>query len=104
MIDLTKIVEMIIGLAVAIVTGLLIPLLRQRMTAGQQEKLDTVIEVAIRSAEQLYGAGMGREKLKAALDYIESKGYTVDLQQVEAAVQALLNADRPTKVIADTEE
>ena len=91
MIDLTQIVEAVIALAVAIVTGLLIPLLRQRLTVGQQEKLDAVLEVAVMAAEQMYGAGMGKEKLQSAIDYLHGKGYDVDVEQIEAAVWSCIN-------------
>ena len=98
MIDLTKIFEAVIALAAALVTTFLIPWIKQRLTAGQQEALESIIETAVLASEQLYGSGMGKEKLKAALDYIESKGYKVDVQQIEAAVYALINADKLPEV------
>ena len=94
MIDLTKIVEAVIALAAAVITGLLIPWVRMRLSAAQREKLDAVIEVAVMAAEQMYGKGMGQEKLKAAVDYIEGKGYTVDIEEIEAAVWACINCEK----------
>ena len=94
MIDLTKIAEAVIALAAALVTTFLIPWIKQRLTAGQQEALETIIETAVLAAEQMYGKGMGKEKLQSVLDYLHNKGYDVDLEQIEAAVYALINADK----------
>ena len=101
MIDLTKIFEAILALCAALVTTFLIPWIKQRLTAGQREKLDTIIETAIMAAEQIYGSGMGQEKFKAAMDYITSKGYTVDMEQIEAAVWALINCDKHEEIVED---
>ena len=103
MIDLTKVVEAVIGLSVALITTFLIPWLRQRLTAGQREVLDTVIETAVLAAEQMYGSGMGKEKLKAVMDYLHAKGYDVDVEQIEAMVYALINADKATELVFDDE-
>lgn len=92
MIDLTKIVEAIIGLAVALVTTFLIPWLKARLTADQQERLESLLEIAVESAEQIYtGPGRGKEKLLAAQDYLNRKGYDVDVEQIEAAVWSYIN-------------
>ncbi|MBQ6595322.1 MAG: holin [Clostridia bacterium] len=94
MIDLTKIFEAILALCAALVTTFLIPWIKQRLTAGQQEVLSTLIETAVLAAEQMYGSGMGQEKLKAVLDYLHGKGYDVDVEQIEAVVYALINCDK----------
>ena len=40
------------------------------------------------SAEQMYrGSGRGREKLESAKEYMETKGFSVDVEQIEAAVR-----------------
>ena len=101
MIDLTKVVEAVIALAVALITTFLIPWIKAHTTEKQQERIEAVIETAVMCAEQLYGSGMGKEKLKAAQDYIASKGYTVDLAQIEAAVYALINADKPPEITVE---
>jgi len=98
MIDLTKIFEAVIALAAALVTTFLIPWIKQRLTAGQQEALESIIETAVLAAEQMYGKGMGREKLQAVIDYLHGKGYDVDIEQIEAAVYALINADKLPEV------
>ena len=102
MIDLTKIFEAILALCAALVTTFLIPWIKQRLTAGQQEALSTIIETAVLAAEQMYGAGMGKDKLKAVMDYLHSKGYEVDVEQIEAMVYALINADKATEPVIET--
>lgn len=96
MIDLTQIVEAVIGLAVALVARYVVPLIRQRLTAGGQEILETALRVAVMSAEQMYrGGGRGREKMEAAKTYMNTKGYDVDVEQIEAAVWKYINCEKP---------
>lgn len=94
-IDLTQIVEAVIALAVALIARYVVPWIRQRLTAGGQEILETALRVAVMGAEQMYqGAGRGREKLEAAKKYLNSKGFDVDVEQIEAAVWAYINCDK----------
>lgn len=94
-IDLTQIMEAVITLAAALIARYVVPWIRQRLTVGGQEILDAALRVAVMSAEQMYrGRGRGREKLEAAKTYMETKGFTVDVEQIEAAVWSNINCDK----------
>ena len=69
MIDLTPILEAIIALIAALVTYKLIPWLKARTTESQQAILMATVRTLVYAAEQLYGAGKGKEKLQ----YVKQK-------------------------------
>lgn len=92
-INLTPIIEAIIGLLAALITYRLIPWIKARTTVAQQEQLETAVRIAVFAAEQIYGAGRGSEKLDYAIKYLHDKGFDVDRQQIEAAVYNYMSHD-----------
>lgn len=94
-INLTPIIEAIIGLLAALITYRLIPWIKARTTVAQQEQLETAVRIAVFAAEQIYGAGRGSEKLDYAIEYLHDKGFDVDRQQIEAAVYNYMSHDDP---------
>lgn len=87
MIDLTNIVNAVLALLAAVITAFVIPWIRSKATAQQQANLECVVRTLVYAAEQLYGAGNGEEKLAYVVSRMEDKGYTVDLDMIEAAVK-----------------
>ena len=87
MIDLTPILEALLGLLAAIITVKVIPWIKAKTTNEQQIKIEAAVRTAVFAAEQIYGAGHGKEKLDYAAEYLHNHGYEVDLDQIEAAVQ-----------------
>ena len=97
MIDLTPIFVALIGLAAALITVFLIPYMKSKYNATQQEEIVTWVEFAVLAAEQLYGSGMGQEKKAYVLEFLRQQGYAVDAAKlevlIESAVKALLNSE-----------
>ena len=88
-IDLTPLFQAAITFLAALVTYKLIPWIQARTTAQQQEMLRAAVSVAVYAAEQLYGAGAGKEKLMYVKGQLAKKGYHVDIDEIEAAVLEL---------------
>lgn len=86
-IDLTPILQLVIMLLSAIITAFVIPWLRRLTNAKQWEALVNITRTAVFAAEQVYGSGWGRDKLRYAEEYIKNKGYTVDVDLIEATVR-----------------
>ena len=62
-INITPIIEAIIALVSIVVTTVLIPFIKTKMTANQFSYLEEVIKVAVSAAEVLFnGDGRGEEK------------------------------------------
>ena len=88
-IDLTPLFQALIGLLAALVTYKLMPWIQARTTAQQQDMLRAAVSVAVYAAEQIYGAGKGKEKLTYVIGQLAKKGYHVDKDEIEAAVREL---------------
>jgi len=88
-IDLTPIFQALIALLASIITIKVIPWIKARTTAQQQEMLRATVSVAVYAAEQIYGTGKGHEKLMYVKGQLARKGFHVDIDEIEAAVQDL---------------
>jgi hypothetical protein len=90
-INLTPILQAIIALLAALITYRLIPWIKARTTATQQDNLRALVKVLVFAAEQIFGAGHGPEKLKYVQSKLADKGFLVDTDEIEAAVAENLN-------------
>jgi len=102
-IDLTQICVALISLAGAILTGFLIPLVKSKLTASQQEKLRMWISVGVAAAEQLSKTGVIQksERKKYVVEILNKNGFTVDFDQLDASFDAMIEAavyDLPNKI------
>lgn len=87
MIDLTPIFNAIIALLAAIVTYRVIPWIEAKTTNEQRTMLRATVKTLVFAAEQIYGAGNGPKKMQYVKEQLELKGFTVDLDEIEAAVK-----------------
>ena len=90
-INLTPIIQAIIALLAALVTYRLIPWIKARTTAAQQDNIRAAVKVFVFAAEQLYGAGRGKEKMQYVCDRMREQGFDVDVDEIEAAVGEYIN-------------
>jgi len=89
---INAIVKAVITIIVAAVTGVVIPVLREWITAkiGEEKTkaLLTWAAVAVNAAEQLFtNAGAGVEKKNYVITFLKDKGFNVSAD-VEAAIEA----------------
>lgn len=89
MIDLTPILEAIIALIVALITYKVIPWIKAKTTESQQAILMATVRTLVYAAEQLYGAGKGKEKFTYVRQKLQEKGFDVDVDAIEAAVKEI---------------
>ena len=94
-IDLTPLFQAAIAFLAALVSYKLIPWIQARTTAQQQEMLRAAVSVAVYAAEQLYGAGAGKEKLMYVKGQLTKKGFKVDVDEIEAAVREMTVISTP---------
>lgn len=88
-IDITPIINAVIALAAAGVSVFLIPWIKSKTTAQQRNELTAWVKIGVAAAEQIYnGQGRGEEKKQYVLDFLKSKGFTVDEESVNAAIEA----------------
>jgi hypothetical protein len=99
--DFTTIIEALAVLVAAIITAVVVPYIKSRTTAGQQQEINAWVKIAVVAAERLFaGAGRGEEKKAYVLEFLKAHGITLDEERVnaliEAAVYALKNGVIPT--------
>lgn len=105
-IDLTQIVLAVFGLLSALISYRLIPYIKANTSESQQAMLESAVRIAVFSAEQLYGALKGDEKLAYVRAYLQGKGYDVDTQEVKNTIEAMvqeltLMQPEPVEIISD---
>ena len=89
MYDLTPIVEALFALFGLILTYLLIPFLKCRISVAQLSEMKMWATIAVQAAEQLYiGSGKGREKKEYVLKFLESKGFKLDAGSIDNLIES----------------
>lgn len=88
-VDLTQIIMALLALLGSLITAKLIPWIQANTNEKQQRILSAAVYTAVYAAEQLYGAGNGKEKLMYAKNQLAKKGYTIDIDEIESAVRGL---------------
>jgi hypothetical protein len=87
-IDITPIIEAVIVLISAVVTGILVPYLRQKLSDEKRLKLQFWVEIAVKAAEQLYGSKAGQQKKEYVVAFLLSKGIVADIDEVTALIKS----------------
>ena len=88
-IDITSIVEAVLALIGAIITVFVIPWLKSKTHAAQLEKIKMWVTVAVEAAEQIYvGSGRGAEKKAYVLEFLKSKGFNLEWDEIDAMIEA----------------
>lgn len=89
MVDLTNFALAGITLIIAIVAAFVIPYIKSKTTAEQFATIKLWVTVAVNAAEQLFtGSGRGEEKKSFVLSFLESKGFTIDLESIDALIES----------------
>lgn len=87
-IDITPIIEAVIGLVSLIVTGFLIPFLKQKLSNEKREKLKSWVSIAVAAAEQIMKGKTGLEKKEYVVSFLLSKGLVFDIDEVTAMIES----------------
>ena len=89
MVDLTNFALAGITLIIAIVAVFVIPYIKSKTTAEQFATIKLWVTVAVNAAEQLFtGSGRGEEKKNFVLSFLQSKGFTIDLESIDALIES----------------
>ena len=104
MIDLTPIVQAVLAVLAALITAFVIPWIKAKATVQQRELLERGVKTAVFAAEQVYGSGWGRDKMRYAEEYLRKRGYAVDIDLIEATVREYFGHDTLPEVVEDPAE
>lgn len=105
MTDITPIIQAVITLAVALITAFVIPWLKKKIGAENMDEFMRWVAIAVAAAEQLYESTDGEKKKAYVVEFLLSKGFKVDVDElnnaIEAAVLELHNALNSTAEVKD---
>ena len=88
-IDITPVVNAVIALAATVVSVFLIPWINSKTTAQQRSELVAWAKIGVAAAEQIYvGQGRGDEKKQYVLEFLKSKGFDLNEESVNNAIEA----------------
>lgn len=89
MIDLTPILNAFITLLGLLLTTFLIPWIRTKISNEKLKEIQKWTSVGVKAAEMIYTeSGMGDVKKKYVRKFLESKGYNLDIETVDALIEA----------------
>lgn len=86
--DLTKVIVALIGLLSTVLTVFLAPYLKAKIDNEKLKKLGELAKRFVLAAEQLIGPGQGAEKKGKVQEWLQEKGYNINLDEVDSAIEA----------------
>lgn len=91
-IDITQIVVAVIGLLSIIITSVVVPLIKSKLTNSQWQSIMNYALAGVQAAEIIFNAqGKGEEKLDWASDFIEAQckehGIEIDMETIRVAIE-----------------
>lgn len=91
-IDITQIVVAVIGLLGIVITSVVVPLIKSKLTNSQWETIKNYALAGVQAAEIIFNAqGKGEEKLEWVTEYIEAQckahGIEIDMDTVRVAIE-----------------
>lgn len=87
-IDFTELFQALITLLATIVTTLLIPWLKKKLSAERLDELKKWVHIAVQSAEQIMSSKTGLEKKEYVVSFLLSKGIVFDVDEVNALIES----------------
>ncbi len=89
MVDLTPLINALIAVVAVVITAYVIPWVKSQTTEKQREEINAWIKIAVQAAEQTFrGDGRGAEKKQYVLDYLNNKGFKLDISSIDRMVEA----------------
>lgn len=91
-VDITQIVVAVIGLLGVILTSVVVPLIKSKLTNSQWETILNYALAGVQAAEIIFNAqGQGEEKLRWVSEYITNQclahGIKIDMDTVRVAIE-----------------
>lgn len=94
--DITDIIIGALTVIAGIITVFVVPLIKEKLTAVQRQRVMDYVTVAVKAAEQLFptvdGEKLGRKKLEYVAELLESKGIKFDVDDIYDEVRAKIEA------------
>lgn len=88
-INLQPIISAVIALIAAIITTVLIPYIKGKITQQQYDRLLEAVRIAVAAAEQLFTSPQsGADKKQYVQEFLAAQGYDVSDQEIDTMIEA----------------
>lgn len=87
--DNYQILNVVLAIVSIVVTGILIPLVKTKISKDKLEKAVTTAEIVVKAAEQIFnGPGQGVIKKKYAIEYLKKSGLNLTDDEINALIES----------------
>ena len=91
-INIQPVLNALMTLMAAVITCVLVPFIKSKLTKQQQDKLLELVKIAVSAAEQIFSqAKSGTEKKQYVQEFLISKGYDVSKPEIDAMIEAAVS-------------
>lgn len=93
MIDLTQVVCAVVALGFTVITIKIVPYIKKKCSNEDLAMISKWVKFAVNAAEQMANSGQieKNDKFQWVCDFITSKGYTLDIDQVKVLIESHVN-------------
>ena len=92
MIDITPVIQALLALICAVITCVLVPYIRSKTAASQQEEIQNWVTIAVQAAEQIYQeTNCGKAKKAYVLEWLNEHGIAVDDTKIDAIIESAVH-------------
>lgn len=89
MVDLTQVIIAILTFALSSVSAFLIPYIKAKVSSEQLDTIKFWVNIAVEAAEMIYtGTGRGQEKKAYVVKFLNSKGFTLNTEEIDSIIEA----------------
>lgn len=88
MVDLTPIFNAAVALIAAIITAFVVPWIKRKTTEHDREEMLKWVDIAVAAAQQLFHELEGEKRKEYVRQFLKDKGYDVDTQEVDNAIES----------------
>lgn len=87
--DITPVVKAAVALVAAIITYVVVPYIKARTTAEEQNNINAWVRIAVQAAEQTFvGEHRGAEKKQFVIGWLAARNINVDESAIDALIEA----------------
>lgn len=87
-IDLTEVLIAVITLLIGIAARYAIPFLKEKWGEAKFNNIAKLVKIAVGAAEMIYKeTGMGQQKKAYVMEYLNGKGFTVDMTTLDNLIE-----------------
>lgn len=88
MTDLTPSINAVIALLAAVITVFIVPWIKRNTSQKDRETMLAWVEIAVAAAQQLYHELDGTKRKEYVLEFLATKGYSMDDTALDNAIEA----------------